>query len=62
MDRQRASEQQIAWLRRMGYDGPIDSKAHASALIDIYTRGHRVITAGGLMVEQVTRLARLSSP
>lgn len=43
MDRQPPTEKQVGYLRKMGYDGPIDSKAHAAALIDIHTRGHRVV-------------------
>ncbi len=46
MDRQPATERQVEYLRRMGYAGPIDSKAHASSLIDIYTRGGRVVERG----------------
>lgn len=46
MDREDPTEKQIAYLRMMGYTGPIDSKAHASALIDIYMRGGRVETGG----------------
>jgi hypothetical protein len=41
MDRQEPTEKQIAYLRRRGYAGPIDS-----SLIDIYTRGGRVETGG----------------
>lgn len=47
MDREDPTAKQSAYLRKMGYTGPIDSKAHASALIDIYLRGGRV-EAGGV--------------
>ncbi len=43
MDHQPPTDKQVAYLRRMGYAGPIDSTAHASALIDIYTRGYAVV-------------------
>ncbi len=43
MDRQAPTEKQVEYLRRMGYDGPIDSKAFASSLIDCYTRGYKVV-------------------
>jgi hypothetical protein len=46
MDRQEPTEKQVAYLRRRGYAGPIDSRAHASSLIDVYTRGGRVETGG----------------
>ncbi len=46
MDRQGPTERQVEYLRRMGYRGPIDSKAHASSLIDVYTRGGRVVEGG----------------
>ncbi len=43
MDRQAPTDKQVEYLRRMGYDGPIDSKAFASSLIDCYTRGYKVV-------------------
>lgn len=46
MDRQEPTEKQVGYLRGRGYDGPIDSRRHASALIDIYMRGGRVETGG----------------
>ncbi len=45
-DRQPPTEKQVAYLRRLGYTGAIDSKAHASSLIDIYTRGGWVVERG----------------
>lgn len=47
MDREEPTEKQVAYVRRQGYDGPIDSKAHASALIDIYLRGYQVTRRDG---------------
>lgn len=46
MDRDEPTEKQVAYLRARGYVGPIESKRHASALIDIYMRGGRVETGG----------------
>lgn len=46
MDREDPTEKQVAYLRRKGYNGPIDSKKFASSLIDIYTRGGRVDMSG----------------
>ncbi len=46
MDRQAPTEKQVEYLRRMGYTGRIDSKAHASSLVDIYVRGGRVVEEG----------------
>lgn len=43
MDRHAPTDKQVEYLRRMGYDGPIDSKAFASSLIDCYTRGYKVV-------------------
>ena len=40
------TEKQVGYLRRLGYAGPIDSKAHASSLVDIYVRGGRVVEGG----------------
>lgn len=46
MDREEPTEKQVAYLRRKGYHGPIESKKFASSLIDIYTRGGRVDMSG----------------
>ena len=46
MDRQEPTEKQIVYLRSRGYTGTIDSRRHASALIDIYMRGGRVEANG----------------
>lgn len=46
MDREDATEKQIAYLNNAGYTGPIYSKKFASSLIDIYTRGGRVDMSG----------------
>ncbi len=46
MDRQPPTERQIEFLRRRGYTGRIDSKQHASSLVDIYVRGGRVVEEG----------------
>ncbi len=46
MDREEPTEKQVAYLRRKGYQGPIESKKFASSLIDIYTRGGRVDMSG----------------
>lgn len=46
MDREDATEKQVAYLRGHGYTGPIYSKKFASSLIDIYTRGGRVDMGG----------------
>ena len=42
MDREPATEPQTSHLRTLGYTGPIESKGHASSLIDVYHRGGRV--------------------
>lgn len=46
MDREEPTEKQRAYLRNVGYAGPIYSKKFASSLIDIYTRGGRVDMSG----------------
>ena len=46
MRAQPPTDKQIACLRRMGHAGPIDSRAHASGLIDVYVRGGRVVEEG----------------
>ncbi len=42
MDRQPPTEKQIAYIRRMGFTDPIPSKAFASSVIDLLTRGYEV--------------------
>ncbi len=42
MDREPATEAQTSHLRKLGYTGPIETKGHASSLIDVYHRGGRV--------------------
>jgi len=42
MDRQPPTEKQIAYIRRMGFTDPIPSKAFASSVIDLLTRGNEV--------------------
>jgi len=42
MDRQEPTAKQVAYLRGRGYTGPIHSRRHASALIDILMRGGKV--------------------
>ncbi len=46
MDCQPPTEKQVSYLRRLGYTGRLDSKAHASSLIDVFTRGGRVVEGG----------------
>jgi len=45
MDREPATEPQISHLRKLGYTGDIQTKGHASSLIDVYHRGGRVEVA-----------------
>ncbi len=42
MDRQAPTEKQVAFIRKMGFTDPIDSKAFASSVIDLLTRGYEV--------------------
>ena len=42
VDREPATEAQINHLRKLGYSGPIETKGHASSLIDVIHRGGRV--------------------
>jgi len=46
MDREAPTEKQVAYLRGRGYTGPIESKGHASSLIDVLMRGGRVEVEG----------------
>lgn len=43
MDNMPPTERQLDYLRRMGFSGVVDSRAFAASLIDVYTRGFRVV-------------------
>jgi len=45
MDEQPVTASQLSYLKSLGYDGPVDSRAHASSLIDVMKRGARVEVA-----------------
>jgi hypothetical protein len=42
MEQQTATEKQVAYIRALGYEGPVTSKAHASTLIEQLKRGEPV--------------------
>jgi hypothetical protein len=42
MEQQPATSKQVAYIRALGYEGPVTSKAHASDLIDKIRRGEPV--------------------
>jgi hypothetical protein len=42
MEQQPATEKQVAYIRSLGYEGPVTSKAHASSLIEQLKRGEPV--------------------
>lgn len=42
MEQQPATEKQVAYIRALGYEGPVTSKAHASTLIEQLKRGEPV--------------------
>ena len=42
MEQQPATEKQVAYIRALGYHGPVTSKAHASTLIEQLKRGEPV--------------------
>ncbi len=41
-EQQPPTEKQIAYIRALGYTGPIENRRHASSVIDVYKRGGRV--------------------
>ena len=42
MEQQPATDKQVAYIRALGYEGPVTSKAHASSLIEQLKRGEQV--------------------
>jgi len=42
MEQQPATDKQVAYIRSLGYQGPVTSKAHASSLIEQLKRGEPV--------------------
>ncbi len=42
MEQQPATDKQVAYIRALGYEGPVTSKAHASTLIEQLKRGEPV--------------------
>ncbi len=42
MEQQPATDKQVAYIRALGYEGPVTSKAHASSLIEQLKRGEPV--------------------
>lgn len=47
-EQQPPTDKQVAYLHTLGYTGPVESRRHASSLIEIYKRGGRVEVGGAL--------------